>query len=185
MSLFLFISIIWVISEILLGRAKISTGKAKDKDKFSLRILWITIILSVAAGIVIRISGVGFISTYPQFIHNFGLILIILGLIIRWIAILKLKSMFTVNVAIQENHKIVKSGIYRAIRHPAYLGSLLSFLGLGIALVNWLSIVIIFIPILFSFINRIQVEEKVLTDAFGEEYLNYSNNTYRLFPGIY
>ena len=57
MSLFLIISIIWVISEILLGRAKISTDKAKDKDKSSLGILWITIILSIAAGITVRISG--------------------------------------------------------------------------------------------------------------------------------
>jgi len=185
MSLFLIISIVWVISEILLGRAKISTDKSKDKDKSSLRILWITIILSVVAGITIRISGVGIIATSPQFIHNLGLILIILGLIVRLIAILKLKSMFTVNVAIQENHKIVKSGIYDTIRHPAYLGSLLSFLGLGIAFVNWLSIIIIFIPVLLSFINRIQVEEKVLIEEFGEEYLNYSNNTYRLFPRIY
>ena len=185
MSLFLIISIMWVISEILLVRAKISSGKAKDKDKFSLRILWITIILSVAVGITIRISGIGFITTYPQFVHIFGLILIILGLIFRWIAILKLKSMFTVNDSIQENHKIVKSGIYGTIRHPAYLGSLMSFLGLGIALVNWLSIIVICIPILLSFINRMLVEEKVLVEEFGEEYLNYSNNSYRLFPGIY
>jgi protein-S-isoprenylcysteine O-methyltransferase Ste14 len=185
MSLFLIISIVWVISEILLGRAKISTDKAKDKDQSSLRILWITIILSVSAGITIRISGVGFITIFPQFIHNLGLILIVFGLTIRWIAILKLKSMFTVNVSIQENHKIVKSGIYDTIRHPAYLGTLLSFLGLGIALINWLSIIVIFIPILLSFINRMQVEEKVLIEEFGEEYLNYSNKTYRIFPGIY
>ena len=185
MSLFLIISIVWVISEILLGRTKISIDEAKNKDKSSLRILWITILLSVAAGITIRISGFGFIANSLQLIHNLGLILIIMGLIIRWIAILKLKSMFTVNVSIQENHQIVKSGIYRTIRHPAYLGSLLSFLGLGIAFVNWLSIILIFIPILISFINRIHIEEKVLIAEFGEEYLKYSNNTYRLFPGIY
>ena len=93
--------------------------------------------------------------------------------------------MFTVDVSIQENHKIVISGIYKTIRHPAYLGSLLSFLGIGIALVNWLSIIFIFIPIFIAFNYRIKVEEKVLIEEFGEEYLNYSNNTYRLFPGIY
>ena len=185
MSLFLLISIAWVISEILLGRTKISAGKTNDKDKFSLRILWITIIIFITMGIFIRNSGLGFINAYAELIHNFGLSLIILGLIIRWVAILKLKSMFTVDVSIQQNHKIVKLGIYKTIRHPAYLGSLLSFLGLGLAFVNWVSLIIIFVPILISFINRIQVEEKVLINEFGEEYLNYSNNTYRLFPGIY
>ena len=185
MSPFLVISIFWILSEILLARAKISAGKANDKDKFSLRILWVTIILSITLGIFIRTSGIGFINAYTELIHNFGLSLILVGLIIRWIVILKLKSMFTVGVSIQENHKIVMSGIYKFVRHPAYLGSLLSFLGLGIALVNWLSILIIFVPILISFINRIQVEEKVLIGEFGEEYLNYSTNTYRLFPVIY
>ena len=185
MSLFLYISIVWVVSEIILGRTKISTEKANNKDKFSLRVLWITIIISVVTGIAVRISEAGLVTTYPLFVHNFGLMFIILGLIIRWIAILKLKSMFTVNVSIQENHKIVQSGIYKIIRHPAYLGSLLSFWGLGLAFVNWLSIIIIFIPILISFIYRIHIEEKVLIAEFGEEYLKYSNNTNKLFPGIY
>ena len=185
MSLFLIISIVWVLSEILLARFKISTAKTNDKDKFSLRILWITIIIFITVGILFRKTSLGFINTYVEFIHNFGLSLIILGLTIRWIAILKLKTMFTVDVSIQQNHKIVKSGIYKTIRHSAYLGSLLSFLGLGMAFVNWLSLIIIFVPILISFINRIQVEEKVLINEFGEEYLYYSNITYRLFPGIY
>jgi len=185
MSLLLVLSIVWILSEILLGRIKISSVKTNNKDKSSLRILWITIILFIILGIFVRRTGVGFINIQTELVHYSGLFLIILGLVIRWIAILKLKSMFTVDVSIQENHKIVKSGIYKTIRHPAYLGSLLSFLGLGVALINWLSIIIIFVPILIAFLHRIQIEEKVLLKEFGEEYLNYSNNTYRLFSGIY
>jgi protein-S-isoprenylcysteine O-methyltransferase Ste14 len=185
MRLFLGISIVWILSEILLGRTKISSVKTNNKDKSSLRILWITIILFIFLGIFVRRTGVGFINMQTELVHYSGLFLIIFGLVIRWIAIIKLKSMFTVDVSIQENHNIVKSGIYKTIRHPAYLGSLLSFLGLGIALVNWLSIIFIFIPIFIAFNYRIKVEEKVLIEEFSEEYLNYSNNTYRLFPGIY
>lgn len=185
MSFFLIISVIWMISEIILARTKLSNNQAGKKDKFSLRILWITIISSITVAVVVRISGTGFIGVYTRFIHYSGISLIMSGLIIRWMAILKLKSMFTVDVSIQENHILVKNGIYKIIRHPAYLGSLLSFLGLGIAFVNWLSIFIIFIPIFFAFISRIRIEEKLLVENFGKEYLNYSANTYRLFPGIY
>jgi protein-S-isoprenylcysteine O-methyltransferase Ste14 len=185
MKLYLAISVIWLLSEVLLARTKLSTGQSNKVDKLSLRILWITIILFITLGILVRKTGIGFIKIYIEPVHYSGIFLIILGIIIRWIAIHKLKSMFTVDVSIQKGHKIVKSGIYKIIRHPAYLGSLLSFLGLGIALVNWLSIIIIFVPILIAFVNRIYIEEKVLCDEFGEEYLNYSNNTYRLFPGIY
>lgn len=185
MSIFLYVSITWVVSEIILSRTKISNKQVKDDDKSSLRKLWITIIFSIMLGILVRRSGYGFISIFPQMVHSFGIFLIVSGLVIRWIAILKLKSMFTVNVSIQQNHKIVKTGIYKSIRHPAYLGSLLSFLGLGLALINWLSLLIIFISTLLSFINRIRIEEKVLINNFGKEYLDYSNNTYRLLPGIY
>jgi protein-S-isoprenylcysteine O-methyltransferase Ste14 len=109
----------------------------------------------------------------------------LLGLIIRWTAILTLRKYFTVDVSILEDHKIVKKGIYKYIRHPSYAGSLVSFLGLGLAFSNWLSSVVIIVPILTAFIYRIQVEEKALIQAFGEEYLDYSNTTKRLIPKIY
>ena len=185
MSTFLIVSIIWVASEILLARTKISNKQASKKDKFSLRIIWITIFLSIFIGFLFRYTGLGFIHIGANKIHYLGLALIVSGLFFRWFAIIKLKSMFTVDVSIQKDHKIIKSGIYKSIRHPSYLGSLLSFLGLGIALVNWISLLLIFIPIFLAFNHRIKIEEKVLIDEFGEEYLNYSKDTYRLVPGIY
>ena len=185
MSFFLIISIIWVASEILLARTKVSDKQAGTKDKFSLRIIWITIIISIFIGMLFKYPGVGSINTAGKLIHYLGLTLIVLGLIIRWIAILKLKSMFTVDVSIQQDHKIVKSGLYKTIRHPSYLGSLLSFLGLGIALVNWISLILIILPIFIAFNYRMKIEETVLNEEFGEEYLNYSKDTYRLFPKIY
>jgi len=106
-------------------------------------------------------------------------------LIIRWMAILTLKKYFTVNVSILKDHRIIDKGVYKFIRHPAYAGSLLSFLGLGLSFSNWLSTLVIFIPILIAFIYRIRVEEKALIQAFGDEYLNYSKTTKRLIPKLY
>jgi protein-S-isoprenylcysteine O-methyltransferase Ste14 len=111
--------------------------------------------------------------------------MIIFGLIIRWVSIYKLKAFFTVTVSIQKDHKIVNSGIYKHIRHPAYLGSLISFLGLGMALQNWLSLLIIVFPIFGALSYRIYVEEKVLNREFGEEYARYVSHTKKIIPGIY
>jgi protein-S-isoprenylcysteine O-methyltransferase Ste14 len=80
---------------------------------------------------------------------------------------------------------LVNAGIYNYVRHPAYLGSLLSFLGLALYFGNWISFVVIFFPTLFAILNRIAVEEKVLINHFGREYIDYAKKTKRLIPNIY
>ncbi len=181
---FIFISLVWVLSEIILARAKRSrAADSKELDKSSLRFLWLTIIASIVIGVFLGLTGIGFIPV--KILSVIGLVLIVLGLIIRWIAILTLKRYFTVNVSILSNHKIIDKGIYKTIRHPAYAGSLLSFLGLGLCFSNWLSTLVIFIPVFIAFAYRIQIEEKALVQAFGNEYVNYSKSTKRLIPKIY
>ena len=105
--------------------------------------------------------------------------------VVRWLAIISLKHQFTVDISITRNHQLVTKGIYRFVRHPAYAGSLLSFFGLGLFFANYLSILIIFIPICAAFLYRIRVEEKALLDNFGEEYANYCASTKRLIPEIF
>ena len=108
-----------------------------------------------------------------------------MGLVTRWIAILSLKKSFTVNVSIGSDQQIVQTGIYRCIRHPSYLGSLLSFLGLSVAFNNWLTALLIFPPILAAFIYRMRIEEEALMTSFGDAYGSYMQKTSRLIPGIF
>ncbi len=184
MSVLSIVSVVWFASEIILGRlAKAALEKRQDNS--SLKVIWTTIILSISVGILLSMKNIGSFYYYPIMIHTIGIIFIVCGLLLRWIAILTLRKFFTVQVTIKEDHKLVKTGIFKFIRHPSYLGSLLSFLGLGIALVNWLSIVIIFVPVLFAFLNRISVEEKVLIESFGDEYIHYIKETKILLPGLY
>jgi len=184
--IFIFISAFWLLSEIILSRARRSEAKDSSRlDKSSLRFLWIAIFLSVFLGVFLGVKGVGFIRVRHHLLSNCGIFLMLLGLVIRWTAILTLRKYFTVDVSILEGHKIVKKGLYKYIRHPSYAGSLVSFLGLGLAFSNWLSSIVMFLPILMAFIYRMQVEEKALIQAFGEEYLDYSNTTKRLIPKIY
>jgi len=182
--LFPIISAIWLISEILLARFKSATRET-SRDKSTLRLLWSVISASIFFGVMIRFSSVGAFPYHTYLIHICGLWLIVLGLVIRWMAILTLRQAFTVDVAVADDQGIVDSGIYRHVRHPAYSGSLLSFLGLGFALGNWLSVLIIFVPIFMAFSVRIKVEEDVLKESLGEKYIRYCNRTKRLIPGIY
>jgi len=115
----------------------------------------------------------------------FGSALIVVGMIIRFIAIRTLGKFFTVNLALHGDHTLIKAGLYKYIRHPSYSGSLLSFLGFGLSLNNWLSLMIIIVPILITFINRINIEEKLLENQFGTEYSDYKKKTERLIPFLY
>jgi protein-S-isoprenylcysteine O-methyltransferase Ste14 len=180
------VSFLWVFSEIALAILKRSKeNQSRDKDKSSLRVLWGTIIIAVSVGVYTSMNRLGHIYSIEYFLSIIGLTLIVLGLILRWIAILTLRRYFTVDVSIASDHKIIDKGLYSHIRHPAYLGSLLSFLGLGISFSNWISLIIIFVPITGAFIYRIKIEEAALLQAFGNKYRDYSVRTRRLIPGIF
>lgn len=179
----LFISFVWFLSEIILSGLLRSQTKS-DLDQSSLSVLWITIILSTSIGIYLHFLGIGQLDYLPLLFYYVGILLIFVGLVIRWIAILTLKKFFTVNVSVSEEQIIIRSGIYKSIRHPSYLGSLLSFLGLGLAFGNWLTVMIIFIPICFAFLYRIKVEEYTLSKVFPD-YSDYMQSTKRLIPGVY
>lgn len=176
---------IWFLSEILLNRLlRSDNDDKKEQDKGSIRNIWIAISVSVSLGIIssiffkIPISG-------QLIVPHLGLFWIIAGMIFRFISIWSLGRFFTVDVTIRRNHKLKKDGLYRLIRHPSYAGSVISFIGFGLSLNNWISLIIIIISIIYAMLNRIKIEEKVLIDHFGSEYTEYMKNTYRLIPWIY
>ena len=183
--LFLIISIVWVTSEVLLLVLRRSKNDSKDYDRGSIKWLNLIIYSSVALAVSFGFIGIGLIHTTFLVLPWIGLCIIIIGLIIRWTAILNLRKFFTTNIVIQSDHRIIRLGIYRFVRHPSYSGAIISFCGLGLAFSNLFSFIIMVLPITTAFIKRIQLEEKALRSAFGEEYTDYCNTSWALFPWIY
>ncbi len=185
MITFIVVWSIWFISELLLNIfTRSTTIHENDQDKGSMKIIWITIAVGIDLGILISIFSKFPISKL-MIVPYTGLLLILGGMTLRFIAVWSLGKFFTVDVNIQENHKIIKKGVYKVIRHPAYLGSLVSFIGFGISINNWISFGVIIIPITIAFIRRIKIEEKLLLEKFEGDYSDYMNKTYRLLPKIY
>lgn len=111
--------------------------------------------------------------------------LLIVGIVIRWTAILSLGRFFTGVVTIQTDHVLVRRGPYRYVRHPAYTGTLMSHLGLGLAFASWVSIAMCTIPFGVAAVYRIRIEEDALRQAFGATYSNYAKDTWRLVPWVH
>ena len=175
---------IYLVSEIILAVVKRSRAGAASRDEHSLGLMWLVISLSIAAGVFVAGNLATTILPHRHFVAAIGVFVFGVGLL-RWIAIIQLGRFFTVNVAIAADHRLIESGPYRFVRHPSYTGSLLAFLGFALTLGNWLSILIVMVPITIVFLYRINVEERVLASALGDAYASYCRRTKRLFPLIY
>jgi protein-S-isoprenylcysteine O-methyltransferase Ste14 len=148
------------------------------KDRGSMILLWVMI----TSGFTL-----GFLLSKPasQFWTGFGFAFIVLGLIIRWIAIMQLGNSFTVDVSISKNAMLKTDGIYEKIRHPSYLGMLLVVAGFGATMNSLYSLLVLVIPVFFAVVYRISVEERVLVNEFGNSFIKYAESTKKLIPGIF
>jgi len=153
-------------------------------DKGSLWLLYILITTGYALSFSIGATKIGRMNHWDTF-FTIGVVLTVIGLLIRIQSILTLKQYFTYSVAQTEDHILIETGIYKTIRHPGYLGQLMIFAGLSISLSNWLSVLLMIIPVSIGYIYRIKVEERFMIEQMGENYLNYQKRTKRIIPMIY
>jgi protein-S-isoprenylcysteine O-methyltransferase Ste14 len=113
-----------------------------------------------------------------------GVVLFAIGGALRLWPVYVLRDRFSGLVAIQRDHTLVTSGIYRLIRNPSYLGMIVMTLGWGLAFRSGIGVVltILLIPPLIA---RMDAEEALLSGWFGDEYEAYRAHTSRLLPWLY
>jgi protein-S-isoprenylcysteine O-methyltransferase Ste14 len=113
-----------------------------------------------------------------------GVAIFAAGGVLRIWPVFVLGRRFSGLVAIQSGHTLVTTGIYRVIRHPSYLGLLLTALGWALSFRSGVGLLLLafLIPPLLS---RIHAEERLLDRQFGDDYRAYTKRTARLIPKIY
>ncbi len=113
-----------------------------------------------------------------------GLALFVVGLTIMLIGQITLFRNYSSTVVIREGHQLITYGIYRFIRNPMYLGAIMVTTGLPVyvaSLYGYLTSLVL-IPII---LNRIRLEEKLLTEEFQDSYQKYKETSKKLIPFIY
>jgi protein-S-isoprenylcysteine O-methyltransferase Ste14 len=179
------VSYLYGFFEVFLNLRQRSKSKVTtSNDKGSLWRLYGLITLGYALSFAIGATKIGRIYPWNTF-FAIGMALVVIGFIIRMVSIRTLKQYFTYSVAKVENHKIIAMGLYKFIRHPGYLGQLILFMGISISISNWLSILLMMIPVTLGYLYRINVEEKFMADQLGEDYQHYQDRTKRIIPMLY
>lgn len=95
-----------------------------------------------------------------------------------------LGRLYSGDVTLQENHRLVTSGPYWLVRHPRYAGGILLGFGISLAFNSWIGVVatVVFIGVILF---RIRDEENLMREEFGQEWDEYCERTQRLVPFLY
>ena len=117
-------------------------------------------------------------------VRYLGLVICMVGSIIRIAAVFVLGHRFSGVVAIQPDHKLKTDGLYKNVRHPSYAGLLLSMIGWVLVFRSAIGLALN-VPLFLLLLSRIADEEKFLEAQFGDEYRVYREKTWRLLPFVY
>jgi len=113
-----------------------------------------------------------------------GVLLCVVGGALRIAPVFTLGERFSGLVAIQPGHELVTDGLYRRVRNPSYLGLLIGTLGWSLAFRSIIGILLTALMVV-PLVARIQAEEALLGERFGEAYAAYRARTWRLVPWCY
>ena len=172
----------WVtLDAMVIGRY--ATGRKENRDRYSMAAILVSNAVAWTIAIWLPGHGPGDFASMP--VQIVGLVVMGIGIAVRSFAIAQLGRLHSPNVAVQADHRVVDTGLYKRIRHPSYLGAIIAFLGCSVALGNWISIVVVMVLTLPAYLLRIREEEAALAETLGEPYRAYQARTHRLVPGIY
>ncbi len=114
-----------------------------------------------------------------------GFIVTAIGGYIRLATIFELGHRFSIFVARQSDHALKTDGFYGFVRHPSYLGALLTMVGWALVFRSIAGLLITFVMTLLLVV-RVRAEEDFLVREFGDEYRQYQQRTrWRVFPFLY
>jgi len=178
------VQLYYVISETRMTR-RTTRGADNSADRGTRKIVWILSAIAFDGAWLPVVFGFGKLLALGAWLTWVGVVIMISGVAFRQYVINFLGKFFTATVQIRKDHQLIKDGLYRHIRHPSYLGLLVLALGNGIALANWISLLLCIALPAIGILRRTKVEEKELSDHFGEQYQDYRKNTWRLIPYLY
>jgi protein-S-isoprenylcysteine O-methyltransferase Ste14 len=114
-----------------------------------------------------------------------GLLVLIAALVLFRLTHKQLGRNWSVTLETRTTHALVTDGLYGYVRHPMYSSFLLSAIAQALLLPNWIAGLSGLAGIAVLFFYRVDKEEALMTETFGEDYRAYMQRTRRIVPWVY
>ena len=186
--------IIFTIDLIVIGIIRIYFGKHRLKTQYKISINPIIERINsylVSFGMIyfplmnILFGYFGkFYIEIPNIFKIISSLIMTIDIIIFYLSHKDLADSWSPFLEIKDKQKLVKSGIYKYIRHPMYLSMWIFAIFEGFVLSNYFIGIFGVLTWANLYFVRVSNEEKMMLDTFGEEYEKYIENTGRLLPKI-
>jgi protein-S-isoprenylcysteine O-methyltransferase Ste14 len=172
---------------LIISEIKMSTKKHRDHPHLTGEHRWgdrgQLLLLVIFLGIWITDSFVFHYSTFLLDIIPDYLRMVVAGLVLIagwYMARGGMKAVFGTE---RDKPAVIDTGVFRIVRHPIYLGAILFYLGASLITMSIASALFILVIIgFYTFIGR--YEERILTEEFGQDYLEYKKKTGMLIPRL-
>jgi protein-S-isoprenylcysteine O-methyltransferase Ste14 len=175
----------WIaFGAIFIFRKRSTPHKSKKTD-------WISVI-----GIALQTLSLPAVWMFPRRHHTlqpFGfwfqflitilvLATILISLWTMWSAVRVLGKQWSLQARVLENHKLVREGPYRFVRHPIYTGMLGMIVAGGLAWSHWIGFLIALLLFGIGTAIRVRSEEKLLGEQFGPAFEEYKRSVPAVVP---
>lgn len=181
------LGVAWIVMEYVGRSSTWRQGAPRRPSSAMDRGTYPFIAVGLAVGMVTSalafLTGVG--GYLPDWTLYFGAPILVIGLSTRLWALTTLGRFFTMPITLAADHRIVRDGPYRWLRHPSYTGGLLAGVGMALVLGTALGVAVTVLALAAVYVYRIRIEEAALLHRFGDAYQEYRRTTWRLIPGIY
>jgi len=114
-----------------------------------------------------------------------GVMCLVIGLWLFYRSHADLGTNWSLTLEVRDKHRLITRGVYRHIRHPMYSALLLYSVGQALVIPNWVAGPANLIAFAILLALRVGAEERMMGEAFGDEYAVYSARTKRLVPGVW
>ena len=164
-------------------RLRASVLKRASKHKINIP-LFVGEILILAL-VVIQLTNLDpFKFKVPQVVNYLGLAFALAAAVFASIARVSLKKNYVPAMTAAPPESLTTGGVYKTVRHPSYLGTLLAFVGFELALSSYF--IFLSLILLAILVKQIEKEEKMLSEVHPNKWQAFIKQTpYKLVPFIY
>jgi len=177
--------VVWGVAGVALALLRPARGQAPARARPDPFVMVALFLLPMAAAPLGAFGARRALFTLPwaNTVSWWGIVAVAAGLGLRIAAMVRLGRRFAPVVALQDRHALETGGPYALVRHPGYLGALLACLGASIAFGSGFALPVPALMLVAQLV-RVRREERLLAEAFGEEWARYASRTGALLPRL-